>query len=64
MQLLCNRDFRVEHPENAHHNEGFPIGLFDGTSTKSAFFVEVDYFWIARYVPETRLQFSDILGYS
>ena len=37
--------FRVEHPENDHHNESFPSSLFDATSKKSAaFFVQVDYF--------------------
>lgn len=37
--------FRVEHPENDHHNECFPTSLFDATSKKSAaFFVQVDYF--------------------
>ena len=37
--------FRVEHPENDHHDESFPTSLFDATSKKSAaFFVQVDYF--------------------
>jgi hypothetical protein len=40
--------FRVEHPENDHHNENFPIGLFDATSTKNTFFTQVGHFRIAR----------------
>jgi hypothetical protein len=47
VQLLCNSCFALNTQKVITLTNSFPTSLFDATSKKSAFFGQVDYFWIA-----------------